>query len=631
MSRQPYTFPKPTEIWGRDMTRATFRRFVEADAREARTNHNFKLALAIKNDPNRQQTDNPATATNSSELSALEEFRVMRSFPTLLKIISKQGTGNQTVDTGRFSRELRTSKRTVSTQNQSTSNNNNNNNDNTTAPLLSMQNIDDNKNHNNSNNTSQSLQRIPLCMNDLVKIRNQRSYLRGDVELFGSGIGKVTLNSTTGLDIGCAWRLQPIQGEIRKSKEHNFFERTNTDKHLKYGMEFRIVLDYMSTTVDTATTNDNDASTVPKKAEAEETEDDEESNTITYVLCASMTEHTDPSMFHTDQRYVTTLRVMEANNAKAKGKASIFCFTGGAKGKPVLSSRGLRIKSMNCKSDHEGLLRNENNKVKLRIRVDSDDVLVPKPHDASYNWFIDLDENDVTTRKDENTKQMNKIQKLQTLTIGNTNTNGTVERPIVTPSPRSKSSPRNLRVSAAAQHSKQHSKQPQLASPASTTSTTRSKRMNLNSNNKNSKNSKNSRDRSDSETSFVDGMLNRPAFSPCSPSKAKKQLSRAGMSASVGVPYTALKDAKRIDAQNQIKGRLDGSFKAAGKIGSRYINRNGNFLHSPDDRCKSMEKNFLKERAEKGLKLLSEKHESNRAFWLKKQKERDRLEMVKNF
>ena len=72
-------------------------------------------------------------------------------------------------------------------------------------------------------------------------------------------------------------------------------------------------------------------------------------------------------------------------------------------------------------------------------------------------------------------------------------------------------------------------------------------------------------------------------------------------------------------------------FKAAGKIGSRYINRNGNFLHSPDDRCKSMEKNFLKERAEKGLKLLSEKHESNRAFWLKKQKERDRLEMVKNF
>jgi hypothetical protein len=586
--------PDPSEIWGRDMTRATFRRFVEADAREARTLQNLKLCEQLKKEAKATKTNRIEThpsQDNTFELSAMDEFRVMRAFPTLLKIISKQGVKNQTVDTGRFSRQLRTSRK-----NMSAATNGGNVNNTLKSPLLSMQSM---------GTTTSS--RVALRMNDLVKIRNQRTYIRGDVELMGTRVGKVTLESTTGIDIGCSWRLVAAKGKTAKATQNNFFERVSTGNHIKYGMEFRIVLDYMSNSIE----NERDGGGVKDQ---NQDQDQDNKDNVTYILCSSMVENKDPSLFHTNQRYETTLCVMEASNPKARGKASLWCFEGGAKGKPVLSSRQIRLRSMNC-SDREGLLRGEGSKVKVRIRMDSDNVLVPTPQDASYNWFVELVPNEHPSGSNqEEESEDERFRKQQTLTIQsnilstsasasasatntntNTNTNNntntantttttttttTAVRPIVTPSPRSRASPRSMRMSAAK--------------------------------------SVHTKDRTDSD--FIE---ERPAFSPCSPTRARDALSRSGMTISVGVPYTALKDQQKRDAREQKKGRLAGHFSAAGKVGHRYVDRSGQFLHSPDARCVRMEQSFLKERAEKGLQLLREKHANNRKHWKQKQQQKE--------
>ena len=101
-------------------------------------------------------------------------------------------------------------------------------------------------------------------------------------------------------------------------------------------------------------------------------------------------------------------------------------------------------------------------------------------------------------------------------------------------------------------------------------------------------------------------------------STLQEALSRQGMTVSVGIPYTALADQLRKDAQQQKDDRLDGHFSATGHVGHRYIDRSGQFLHSPDARCIRMEQSFLQERAAKGLKVLSDKHRNNRKHWLKK-------------
>ena len=41
---------------------------------------------------------------------------------------------------------------------------------------------------------------------------------------------------------------------------------------------------------------------------------------------------------------------VDVNDVRAKGKASLWCFAGGAKGKDVLNNRQVLIRSMNCNS-----------------------------------------------------------------------------------------------------------------------------------------------------------------------------------------------------------------------------------------------------------------------------------------
>ena len=260
------TIPKPTEIWGRDMTRATFRRFVEADAREARTNNNYKIAEALKAQGNNKPDD---AADPTQELSALEEFRVMRAFPTLLKIISKQGTGNQTVDTARFSRRLKASpqhSRSLSTTHTTT----------TlgaaksppTSPLLSIA------------TTENASQRTALRVGDVVHLRNHRSYLRGDMNV-SRLTGKVSLENMDdsaatahGVRVELVWRLtEPvINGKAFKSRARRsrYDTEESSSKCITYGMAFQIVLEYMtvqkdesSTTAPTATPTTPTATPTP--------------------------------------------------------------------------------------------------------------------------------------------------------------------------------------------------------------------------------------------------------------------------------------------------------------------------------------------------------------------------------
>jgi hypothetical protein len=195
---------------------------------------------------------------------------------------------------------------------------------------------------------------------------------------------------------------------------------------------------------------------------------------------------------------------------------------------------------------------------------------VPSPQSAACCWFVEKI-SDIGNKKNntnDNSKQQKQKQKITSSPIGMKKTS----RPLVTPSSRSQSSPRSARNKSIG-----------------------------------------NRDRLDSDAS----MENRPAFSPCNPAKAKNALSRDGMYVSVGIPYSALADQQLLMTQKQRDNRLDGHFSATGHVGNRYINRGGQFLHSPDSKCIQMEQNFLKERAKKGLKLLHAKHINNHKHWLK--------------
>ena len=250
---------------------------------------------------------------------------------------------------------------------------------------------------------------------------------------------------------------------------------------------------------------------------------------------------------------------------------------------------------MNC-GRSEGLLRCEDGRVGLRFEEEAGAVKnrssnanirrpIPRPHDASYCWFVEVvgvgtNVKSMLLGEESNGEQEDEVSSGGSRALSSTgrrqqqqNTN----RPIVTPSPRSKTSPRRAR-------------------DADITFATK---------------------RSRADSMDLDAPP-RPAFSPCSPTRAKDALSRDGMTVSVGVPYSALDDLKRKQAKDQRDGRLAGRFVVPAPVGySRYIDRGGQFLHSPDSRCISMEQSFLKDRAEIGLKILSEKHASSRRHWIK--------------
>lgn len=306
------------------------------------------------------------------------------------------------------------------------------------------------------------------------------------------------------------------------------------------------------------------------------------------MLCASVEENKRPKLF-----------VVPANNPRASGKAAFWSFAGGAIGKPVLSSRQVRLCSMNCGSCSENLLRGEDGRVGLTLEEGGRNISsgedihhpIPRPHDASFCWFVEVnvDRNVTSMLLGEEVTEGAAASGNRRTTLPSSTGSQQQQRmnqrpPIITPSPRSKTSPRRAR----------------------NTDTMR-------------------RSRADSMGS--DAPLTRPAFSPCSPTRAKDALSRDGMTVSVGIPYSALDDLKRKQAKDQRDGRLAGCFVVPASEGySRYIDRGGQFLHSPDTRCISMEQNFLKERAENGLKILSAKHANRRRHWMKQNNSRKIIE-----
>jgi hypothetical protein len=529
------SIPHPTKIWGRDMTRATFRKFVEADAREARTNNNWKLAEALKASAEKEKLDK---VSEISELTALEEFRVMRAFPTLLKIISKQGTENQAVDTGRFSRPLNKSPRkkykgsaVSATSNGEGGVNNFTNN----GAMLSIERMES------------ASKRVILQFGDTIRLRNQRSYLRSEMDEYnyGKAVLEQNIQDDDSGSTSSKWCIIKANGSDTG---------IDSKQNIQYGVEFQIML---------YNTKDH----------------------IKYLLCSNVRRNILPNK---KLHYRTKVYIVDVNDVRAKGKASLWCFAGGAKGKDVLNNRQVLIRSMNCNSiiddddsggDNnsdliEGLLTcNYSKLAELHINFYKDDGSgVPSPQSAACCWFVEKI-SDIGNKKNntnDNSKQQKQKQKqkITSSPIGMKKTS----RPLVTPSSRSQSSPRSARNKSIG-----------------------------------------NRDRLDSDAS----MENRPAFSPCNPAKAKNALSRDGMYVSVGIPYSALADQQLLMTQKQRDNRLDGHFSATGHVGNRYINRGGQFLHSPDSKCIQMEQNFLKERAKKGLKLLHAKHINNHKHWLK--------------
>ena len=222
----------------------------------------------------------------------------------------------------------------------------------------------------------------------------------------------------------------------------------------------------------------------------------------------------------------------------------------------------------------ESLLASDQGKVRLHANTND----IPAPQSAAQFWFIET----ISTNSQPVSPPPPQPHATPTQSPAQKQNNNN-RPPLVTPSPQSQRSPRSVRVLKNARR-QQHARTKNL-------------------------------ERTGSDLS--NAMGNRPAFSPCSPTKAKEALSRKGMTVSVGVPYTALKDQQRREAQERRDNRLDGHFTASGQVGHRYIDRSGQFLHSPDARCVRMEQSFLKERATKGLKMLSAKHNNNRKHWLK--------------
>ena len=173
-----YRHPAPSEIWGADMSRSTFRRFVEADAREQRTLNHVKLARARLE----ARLEGPEASGHSSSSgiplsSALDEFRIARAFPTLLKIISTQSSHSgghrgaaatsTVVNTTRFSpslrelRELRGGRGSAAAR--------------STGPVLGIDTV--------SGAVpivhGASAARVPVRYGNVVRMRSQRSYLQG--------------------------------------------------------------------------------------------------------------------------------------------------------------------------------------------------------------------------------------------------------------------------------------------------------------------------------------------------------------------------------------------------------------------------------------------------------------------
>ena len=196
-----YRQPPPSDIWGAEMSRGTFRRFVEADAREQRTLNHIKLARERRGrerEERRAQQDLPSGGSGGSggsgalasyagegqdgssgiPQSALEEFRVLREFPTLLKIASthssvfrppdKRTAAKHTiVDTSKFAPTSR-GKAPRRPRNASQ-------NKNSAAPVICIDTISA------IPNTNDSGARVAVRYGNVVRIRSQRSYLQGGV------------------------------------------------------------------------------------------------------------------------------------------------------------------------------------------------------------------------------------------------------------------------------------------------------------------------------------------------------------------------------------------------------------------------------------------------------------------
>lgn len=127
-----------------------------------------------------------------------------------------------------------------------------------------------------------------------------------------------------------------------------------------------------------------------------------------------------------------------------------------------------------------------------------------------------------------------------------------------------------------------------------------------------------------SNTKAEVSLSQRPAFSPVSPSRARDAIDRSGTgSISVGSPYLALQIQQKEERSNAIDRRIAGRFTAAGKVSNRFVDRTGQFLHSPDKRCLRMEQEFLRDRAMRGLELLNERLVGSRKSYEKRKTARN--------
>lgn len=188
-----YRQPPPSDIWGADMSRGTFRRFVEANAREQRTLNHIKLARERRGREREEgRADLPGSGSGAGRAlagdqdgssgipqSALDEFRVLREFPTLLKIASthssvfrspdKRAAAKHTVvDTSQFASTSRGTALRRSRPRDAR-------NKRTAAPVVCIDAISA------IPNTNDSGARVAVRYGNVVRIRSQRSYLQGGV------------------------------------------------------------------------------------------------------------------------------------------------------------------------------------------------------------------------------------------------------------------------------------------------------------------------------------------------------------------------------------------------------------------------------------------------------------------
>ena len=689
------------------MSRGTFRRYVEADAREQRTLKHIKLAQerkvkaldnahrSIEGNSGNLPSEKQFTEENGSGIpqSALDEFRIMREFPTLLKIISSQAinTFKQNLSTAKSTAVIDTApysepfgKRAVNSTGSGSSNVRK-------SPILCIDTISA------VPNTNASGARVPVQYGDFVRMRSQRSYLQGLIPVQSDNLLTPSSHLYARQSLGTVTSVPRLVPNVDKRRPDALATVADVvDKRdLEDGLVWRIEsADTMDRSEEVRFGQQFHLVLVGSPGAVLQYQDDEEESSkpdnmsTRYLLCASVDSALSRSSSRTSSRpssrpAAERARTQEGSRTKTKDMniedtsahelrvflcaeddprcntaSSAWSFSGSATGKVVLAERHVCVQSMYCSESVplvDLLTSAESRSVSAAFLccptfepeyvsavIDKKDPAlsesgVPTNRDAAFNWFVEplskskLDAlgmiAPVECQNEQETTGKGTASPLKqrkrtfrgrspskplpsppaTIELDNLNDNRVQNSGQYTQyqSPRS----RRIARTAASSNSGQRGK---TFGGHKTPVVKQSSSMKMHTQKDTSK------------------LKDRPPFTPCSPYQARDTISRKNknISVSIDVPYSALSEKLKAETKVHNLKRLAGDFKAAVPCSThnRYVDRSGQFLHSPDRRCVKMEQDFLKARARRGLKLLEERAMRSKKRWAKTKAAREDLE-----